>query len=262
MPQTFFKRWMFKNNLSTVDLLPHAIDLVGVKTLYDITNRVNPRLEDVLVFQVIASRKKCRYVSISELYGYGRSRKKNDPSQWILCDLLKVRQIRQKEIAVLCGVTLATAKLWTKRPTTMRIKTIAAIAQFLNVEIEDLFDPKTVAKFEKVEKIPVDSSVKVRINFKPLTEESSIAIADSAEKAPVKQRRTRNYQSSPIPIKPRHEKKATGSPFELPSHQSRAKKTTPYQQKQVKISGIPEKINQSLDRLIAERYTNKGKPKT
>lgn len=144
----------------------------------------------------------------------------------------------------------------------MRIKTIAAIAQFLNVEIEELFDPKTVAKFEKVEKIPVNLSAKAKINFKSSTEESSIAIADSAEKAPVKQRRTRNYQSSPIPIKPRHEKKATRSPLELPSYQSRAKKTTTYQRKQqVNISGIPEKINQNLDRFIAEHYTNKGKPK-
>lgn len=258
----FLKKWLELNKVTVQSLLKYSNGLISQKALYGLTNHPNPRLKQLLVFQQIASRRKRRHVSISELYGYGRSRKKTDPSQWILCDLLKVQQIRQREIAVLCGVTLAAAKLWTKRPTTMRIEAIAKISQFLNVEIEDLFDPKTVAKFEKVEKIPVDSSVKVRINFKPLTEESSIAIADSAEKAPVKQRRTRNYQSSPIPIKPRHEKKATGSPFELPSHQSRAKKTTPYQQKQVKISEIPEKINQSLDRLIAERYTNKGKPKT
>lgn len=229
---TFLKKWLELNKVTVQSLLKYSNGLISQKALYGLTNHPNPRLKQLLVFQQIASRRKRRHVSISELYGYGRSRKKNDPSQWILCDLLKVQQIRQREIAVLCGVTLAAAKLWTKRPTTMRIEAIAKISQFLNVEIEDLFDPKTVAKFEKVKKIPV------------------------------KQKRTRNYQSSPIPIKPRHEKKATRSPFELPSHQSRAKKTTPYQRKQVKISGIPEKINQSLDRLIAERYTNKGKPKT
>jgi transcriptional regulator with XRE-family HTH domain len=251
----FLKKWLKLNKVTVQSLLKYSNGLISHKALYGLTNHPNPRLKQLLVFQQIASRRKRRHVSISELYGYGRSCKKNDPSQWILCDLLKVRQIRQKEIAVLCGVTLAAAKLWTKRPTTMRIKTIAAIAQFLNVEIEELFDPKTVAKFEKVEKIPVNLSAKAKINFKSSTEESSIAIADSAEKTPFKQSRARNYQSSPILIKPRHEKNATRSPLELPSHQSRTKKP------KVSISGIPEKINQSLDRFIAEHYTNKGKPK-
>lgn len=197
MPQTFFKRWMFKNNLSTVDLLPHAIDLVGAKTLYDITNRVNPRLEDVLVFQVIASRKKCRYVSISELYlGQKSNLRINNFGTWNLSPLMKLRKIRHQTIADRIEVKKHNIWQWLDRPLVVRMDKIYQIAQFFSITIEDLFNPdlpeiaayrqrtKVVAKATTATNHPSDTPRKHRITFSstPKTRESQSQIVGIPEK--------------------------------------------------------------------------------
>ena len=214
MPQTFFKRWMFRNNISTVDLLPHAIDLVGVKTMYDITNRANPMLKDVLVFQVIASRKKRRYVSVSELYlGQKSSLRINNFGTWNLSPLMKLQKIRHQTIADRIGVKKHNIWQWLDRPLVVRMDKIYQIAQFFGVTIEDLFNPdlpeiaayrqqtKVVAMATAVTNHPSEAPQKHRITFKPLPETSQL---------------TRESQSQ--------------------------------------IVGIPEKINRNLDKFIAEKY--------
>ena len=243
---TFLKKWLELNKVTVQSLLKYSGGLIKEKTLYDLIGRPNPRLEHLLVFQQIASRRKRRNVSLSELLVGGRSRKKTDPSQWILRRLLKVKQIEYQAIADLCNVTLYTAKRWTRHPMTMRIETIHKIAEFVGVKIEDLFDPKVVAELEKLKALTAPIK-KIKIK------------AHSTKPLSVKPKQTEKYQVN-LSTEPKERKPR--SSLEFVSRETRAKNFVKYQRRQqVKVSGIPEKINQSLDRFIAERYANKGKPK-